>query len=80
MEPGSKERVFSAAEKNMDRVISWSSLLKVMGLSSDDRTDMLDLFADSKMHIWLMKEGDQHLIYLTKTQTGLQDEKAYQWQ
>ena len=80
MTPGSEERIITAARKNTDRVISWSSLMKVMGLSPDSRTKMLDVLVDSKMHIWLLKEGNQHLIYLTETETGLQDEKAYQWQ
>lgn len=80
MTPGSKERVIAAAKKNIERIISWSSLLKVMGFTTDNRTDMLELLSDSKMHIWLMREGDQHLIFLTEEETGIDDECAYQWQ
>jgi hypothetical protein len=80
MEPGSKERILAAAKKNIDRAISWSSLLKVMGLTIENRTTMLDLLKDSKIHIWLMKDGEQHLILLSESNTGPQEELAYQWQ
>ncbi len=79
MEPGSKNRNIAAAKKNLERIISWSSLLKTMGLSFEDRTDMLESLRDTKIHIWLLKDGDQHLIFLTEgAETTL--ENAYQWQ
>ncbi len=79
MEPGSKKRILAAAIKNEDRVISWTSLLKVMGLAFEQRQTMLEMLKDSNLHIWLMNDGNQHLVFLTSsTETPL--EMAYQWQ
>jgi hypothetical protein len=79
MEPGSEKRVLAAAKKNEDRVISWSSLLKVMGLTFDERLRMLEMLKDSKLHIWLINDADQHLVFLTNTNEAPAD-TAYRWQ
>jgi hypothetical protein len=79
MELGSEKRVLAAAKKNEDRVISWSSLLKVMGLTFSERLRMLEMLRDSKLHIWLINDADQHLVFLTNTnETPV--ETAYRWQ
>ena len=79
MEAGSKERVLAGAKKNMDRAINWPSLLKVMGLSFEDRLTMLEILADTKIHVWLMTDADQHIIYLSHgKETPI--EAGYQWQ
>ena len=79
MESGSKKRILATAIKNADRVISWTSMLKVMGLAFEERQTMLEMLNDSNLHIWLMNDGEQHLIFLSAA-----DEKpaetAYQWQ
>ncbi len=78
MEAGSKERIIAAAKKNIDRVVNLPSLLKVMGLTLDDRCRMLEALKDSKIHLWLLNDGGQHLIYLGDKKD---DEIAgYQWQ
>jgi len=79
MEPGSKKRILAAARKNDNRVISWTSLLKVMGLDFENRLTMLDMLKDSKIHIWLINDANQHLIFLT-TGNETPEELAYQWQ
>ena len=79
MEPGSKKRILAAAKKNEDRVISWSSLLKVMGLTFEERQKMLEMLKDSKLHIWLINDADQHLVFLTASDETPLD-MAYQWQ
>lgn len=76
MEAASDGRILAAAKKNVDRPISWSSLLKVMGLTYDDRTRMLDSLKHSGIHIWLVKDGQQDLIFLSEGTEGL----GYQWQ
>ncbi|MGY5873565.1 MAG: hypothetical protein RTV72_15055 [Candidatus Thorarchaeota archaeon] len=80
LEAGSKERILAAAKKNADRVINWPSLLKVMGLVFEDRTKMLDSLAESKLKIWLLTEGGQHLIFLTTGKDLPQEDAGYQWQ
>ncbi|MFW9910469.1 MAG: hypothetical protein ACFFEF_18075 [Candidatus Thorarchaeota archaeon] len=79
MEPGSKKRILAAATKNEDRVISWPSLLKVMGLTFEQRQTMLEILKDSNLHIWLMNDGEQHLVFLTAA-NETPSETAYQWQ
>ena len=79
MEAGSKERVLAGAKKNMDRAINWPSLLKVMGVNFEDRLTMLEILADTKIHIWLMTDSDQHTIFLSHgKETPI--EAGYQWQ
>ena len=77
---GSSERVLASAEKNFGRVVNLSSLLKVMGLRAEDRLKMLEILERTGAHIWLAREGDQHLIYLSKNGPP-QDEEftGYQW-
>jgi len=79
MEAGSKERVLAGAKKNMDRAINWPSLLKVMGLSFEDRLTMIEILADTKIHIWLMTDADQHIIFLSHGKETPID-ASYQWQ
>jgi hypothetical protein len=81
MDSGSKERIITTAQKNIDRFINLTSLLKVMGLTFKERTKMLDTLVDTDIHIWLSLEGDQHIIYLTKGSIPEEpDFVAYQWQ
>jgi hypothetical protein len=79
MEPGSKKRILAAAQKNENRTISWSSLLKVMGLTFEERQKMLEMLKDSKIHIWLMNDANQHLVFIT-TSDETPSDMAYQWQ
>ncbi len=80
LEAGSKERILAATKKNVDRVINWTSLLKVMGLGFEERTKMLDILAGSKMRIWLITDSDQHLIFLTEGKEVPPELSGYQWQ
>ena len=80
MEVGSKERVLAGAKKNMDRAINWPSLLKVMGLSFEERLTMLEILADTNIHVWLMTDADQHIIFLTQGKETPPIEAGYQWQ
>lgn len=81
MHPGSEERIRASAEKNYDRLVNLSSLLKVMGLGSEDRIKMLQSFSGKGVHIWLAKDADQHLAYFSKNETPQDGEFAgYQWQ
>lgn len=66
MEAGSKARVIAAAKKNLDRVVNLPSFLKVMGLTFEERCKMLDSFKDSKIHVWLLNDAQQHLIFLSE--------------
>ena len=78
MAAGSDERILAAAKKNLDRVVNLQSLLKVMGLSMDDRCKMLDSLRNSGIHIWLLTEAGQHLIYLNEdSETSFE---GYHWQ
>ncbi|RDE13019.1 MAG: hypothetical protein C4K49_09035 [Candidatus Thorarchaeota archaeon] len=81
MPPGSAERIRATAEKNYDRLVNLGSLLKVMGLGDEDRIKMLQSFSGERIHIWLAKESDQHLVCFSKNVT-LQEEDfvGYQWQ
>ncbi len=65
LEPGSPQRIIAAAEKNVDRVVNLGSLLKVMGLPDSGRLKMLEVLSNTQLHIWLGKEGDQDVIYLS---------------
>ncbi len=78
MEAGSKERVIAAAKKNIDRVVNLQSLLKVMGLDFDSRTVMLEALKDSKIHVWLVTDAQQHLIFMSeKAEVEIE---GYMWQ
>jgi hypothetical protein len=78
MEAGSKERIIAAARKNIDRVVNLPSLLKVMGLTLDDRCRMLEVLKDSKIRIWLLNDAGQHLIFLGDKKDA--EIIGYQWQ
>ena len=78
MEPGSKTRVLTAAKKNLDRVVNLPSLLKVMGRGFEDRCVMLDALKDSKLHVWMVNDSQQHLIYLSEKMES--EISGYHWQ
>lgn len=78
MDPGSKARIIAAARKNLERVVSLPSFLKVMGLSFEERCIMLDALKDSKIHVWLLNDSQQHLIYLSEKNESKFD--GYNWQ
>lgn len=78
MEEGSKERVMAVAQKNLDRVVNLPKLLKVMGLEFDKRCLMLDVLKDSKFHIWLLNDSEQHLIYMNEEKVA--NPGGYMWQ
>ena len=78
MEAGTKKRIIAAARKNIDRVVNLPSLLKVMGLTLDDRCRMLEALKDSKIQLWLLNDAGQHLIYLGDTKDA--EFEGYQWQ
>ena len=78
MEEGSKERVMAVAQKNLDRVVNLPKLLKVMGLEFDKRCLMLDVLKDSKFHIWLLNDSEQHLIYMNEEKET--NPGGYMWQ
>ena len=78
MEAGSKSRVIATAKKNIDRVVNLPSLMKVMGLSTDDRCVMLDALKESKIHVWLIMDSQQHLIFISEKNES--DFGGYKWQ
>ncbi|MGD9396436.1 MAG: hypothetical protein PVJ05_08425 [Candidatus Thorarchaeota archaeon] len=78
MEPGSKARVLAAARKNLDRVVNLPSFLKVMGLNFEERCTMLEALKDSKIHVWLLNDSQQHLIYLSEKSES--EFVGYNWQ
>ena len=51
LEPGTNERIVTTAIKNVDRVISLSSLMKVMGLRVEEKTKMLHALSNQQIHI-----------------------------
>jgi len=78
MEAGSKGRVNAAAKKNLDRVVNLPSLLKVMGLDFDGRLTMLEALKESKIHVWLLTEAEQHLIFMSEKKES--EIEGYMWQ
>ncbi len=80
MDAGSRARVLAGAKKNINRIINWPSLLKVMGLSFEDRLTMMEILADTKIHVWLMRDSDQHLIFMSEGKETPPVEAGYQWQ
>lgn len=78
MEAGSKERVIAATKKNIDRVVNLQSLLKVMGLDFDSRTVMLEALKDSNIHVWLVTDAQQHLIFMSEKEEV--EIEGYMWQ
>jgi hypothetical protein len=81
MELGSKTRIVATARKNVDRVVNLASLLKVMGLKPENRIDMLLALEDSNLHIWLLQDLQQDLIFVSK-ENSFQDQnlRGYKWQ
>lgn len=80
MDKGSKQRIQATAKKNLDRVVSLSSLLKVMGLEPEDRTKMLESMRGSKAHIWLFNSGEQDVILLSESEAPDLEEQGFRWQ
>ena len=78
LEAGSKERILDTAMKNSDRIVNLPSLLKVMGLTFEDRGIMLDALKDSKIHISLLNDAQQHLIYISNKKDS--EFGGYNWQ
>ncbi|MHA2040343.1 MAG: hypothetical protein ACW975_00650 [Candidatus Thorarchaeota archaeon] len=80
-ELGSKTRIISTAKKNVDRVVNLTSLLKVMGLKPENRIDMLKALEDTNLHIWLLQDPQQDLVFLSREDT-FQDAnlRGYKWQ
>ena len=78
MEAGSKARIIAAAKKNSDRIVNLPSLLKVMGLSLDERCVMFDALNGLKMHVWLLNDAQQHLIYISEKNEF--EYSGYNWQ
>lgn len=81
MDPGSKARIIAAAKKNADRLISMQSLLKVMGLSFEQRLQMFDAILKETLHVWLAIDSEQHVIYISRGKLPENmDLPTYQWQ
>jgi hypothetical protein len=78
MEEGSKERIMAVVKKNLDRVVNLPKLLKVMGFEFDKRCVMLGTLKDSKFHVWLLNDSEQHLIYISERKEN--DPGGYMWQ
>ncbi|MHA3962825.1 MAG: hypothetical protein AM325_004720 [Candidatus Thorarchaeota archaeon SMTZ1-45] len=78
MDVGSKGRIIATAKKNIDRVVNLQSFLKVMGLSLDERCIMLDALKDTILHIWLLTDAQQHLIYISENKNA--EVSGYCWQ
>jgi hypothetical protein len=78
LEAGSDERILATAKKNSDRIVNLPSLLKVMGLTFDDRVTMLDALKNTKIHIWLLNDAQQHLIYISEKKDS--EVSGYNWQ
>jgi len=80
-EAGSPKRVLATAMKNLDRVVSLGSLLKIMGLPPDGRGKMLEALVATGLHIWLAMDADQHVVYLSKnSKVSEPDFSGYMWQ
>lgn len=78
MEAGTMSRIIATAKKNIDRVVNLPSLMKVMGLSDDERCIMLDALKESKVHVWLLIDSQQHLIFISEKNES--DFDGYKWQ
>jgi hypothetical protein len=81
LEAGSSKRIVAAALKNLDRVVSMGSLLKIMGLPANGRSKMLDVLMGLDVHIWLAVDRDQHVICISKRESPPEaDFSGYKWQ
>jgi hypothetical protein len=81
MEPASKARIIATAQKNLDRIVTLNSLLKVMGLTPNNRIELLQALEDSRFHIWLFQDPQQDLIFLSESE-NIPDYgfRGYKWQ
>ena len=81
METGSKVRILAAINKNVDRLVSLTSLLKVMGLDLTERGKMLEVLSDTRLHAWFANDANQHLIFTSRAALPEDmDICTYQWQ
>lgn len=81
MEPGSKDRIMATTKKNLNRVVNLGSLMRVMGLGTDGRIEMLQILDSTDLHIWLANEGDQDIVFLSLSKTPEDaDSLGYRWQ
>ena len=81
MEAGSKVRILAAINKNAGRLVSLSSLLKVMGLDFNERVKMVEALSDTGLHAWFANDADQHLILTSRAALPADmDICTYQWQ
>ncbi|MHA2286516.1 MAG: hypothetical protein ACXABZ_11680 [Candidatus Thorarchaeota archaeon] len=81
MNPGSDDRIIAATKKNLDRLVSMTSFLKVMGLNFTDRSKMLDTLSHTKLHVWLGIDFEQHVIYISDREMPQDfDLCGYKWQ
>lgn len=80
MEPGSKERILATVKKNFGRPVSLGSFLKVMGMSLQDRTTMLEKLGDTGLHVWLLNVGNQDVILISESDDPEMTEIGYKWQ
>ncbi|MFX1561220.1 MAG: hypothetical protein ACFFBL_11580 [Promethearchaeota archaeon] len=78
LEAGSKARIVAVAKKNLERVMNLPSFLKVIGLRFDERCVMLEALKDSGIHVWLLNDTQQHLIYLSEKSESTFG--GYNWQ
>jgi hypothetical protein len=81
MEAGSDVRILAIIKKNVDRLVSLSSLLKVMGLDFNERVKMLEVLSDTGLHVWFANDAGQHLIFTSRA--ALPEDMnicTYQWQ
>ena len=77
MEPKSKERILATARKNLNRLVNLGSLLKVMGLSSEDRIALLEVLDETDLNVWLLTDNEQHLIFLSESEQN--ELPGYKW-
>jgi hypothetical protein len=78
MESGSQTRIIATVKKNLERLVNLPSFLKVIGLNFDERCIMLDVLKGLDIHVWLLNDSQQHLIYLSEKDHS--DYGGYQWQ
>lgn len=80
MQPGSNDRIQATLKKNLDRPVSLASLLKVMGMTFDERTSMLERLGNTSYHVWLLNAGDQDVVIVSESENPDMAEAGYKWQ
>lgn len=81
MEEGSEERIMATLDKNLDRAVNLNSLLRVMGMESDQRLDLLRALIKKPYHIWLANQGNQDVIYISHVDQPEDEEiVGFMWQ